>query len=195
MCIQSSCTTVRNYDTIKRVMNMDREKGLPKRKPLRMKSYDYSTSGAYFLTICTENRRCMLSRIVGDDVLGVPNNAQLLPYGKIADKCINRLNEFYDNIIVDSYVIMPNHIHIMLFVAGTETSAASSSTRQTAAVSNFVSTFKRFCNKEYGENIWQRGFYDHIVRGREDYEEISKYIHENPARWYCDNLYKEGIQM
>ena len=62
---------------------------------------------------------------------------------------------------------------------------------QTSFVSHFVSTFKRFCNKEYGENIWQRGFYDHVIRGRKDYEEIAKYIYENPVRWYYDELYAE----
>ena len=56
-------------------------------------------------------------------------------------------------------------------------------------MSRFISTFKRFCNKEYGENIWQRGFMDHVIRNREDYQEHLKYIYENPARWYFDELY------
>ena len=58
-------------------------------------------------------------------------------------------------------------------------------------MSRFVSTFKRFCNKEYGENIWQRHFNDHIIRNREDYEEHKKYIYENPMRWCYDELYTE----
>ncbi len=81
----------------------------PKRKPTRLKNYDYSTSGAYFITICTENRRKILS-VVGGDVHDAPQCVQLLPYGTIAEKYIRQLNDFYEDIKVDQYVIMPNHI-------------------------------------------------------------------------------------
>ena len=104
---------------------------------------------------------------------------------------LKELNEFYDNINVEKYVIMPNHIHFLLVVSNNGSPRTSTPTRQTSAVSHFVSTFKRFCNKEYGENIWQRGFYDHIIRGRDDYEEHLRYIHENPVNWYYDELYAE----
>ena len=97
-------------------MQMDNEKELPKRKGLRLKDFDYSTPGAYFITLCTEGRRQILSRIVGVDVLGDPKNAELLPYGIVADKYIKQMNEFYENITVDQYVIMPNHVHLILFV-------------------------------------------------------------------------------
>ena len=170
---------------------MDIEKDLPQRKPTRLTGFDYNTNGAYFITICTQDRRKLLSRVVGDDVLGVPKSVELLPHGKIADKYINQLNDFYDNVKVEGYVIMPNHIHIMLFVSENGTPRTSSPTKQTSAASQFVSTFKRFCNKDYGKNIWQRGFYDHIIRNHEDYEEHVEYIYENPTRWYYDELYTE----
>ena len=170
---------------------MDIEKDLPQRKPTRLTGFDYNTNGAYFITICTQNRRKLLSRVVGDDVLGVPKNVELLPHGKIAEKYINQLNDFYESVKVEGYVIMPNHIHIMLFVSENGTPRTSSPTKQTSAASQFVSTFKRFCNKDYGKNIWQRGFYDHIIRNHEDYEEHVKYIYENPTRWYYDELYTE----
>ena len=162
------------------------KKELPKRKATRLKDFDYNTNGAYFLTICTLNRREILSA-VGVDVLGDPQNIRMLPYGEIAEKYIKQLNEFYDHITVEQYVIMPNHIHLLLFVSGSP--GMSTPTKQASKVSNFVSTFKRFCNKECGGNIWQRGFYDHVVRGHEDYAEIKKYIEENPASWYYDELY------
>ena len=173
------------------VMKMDNRKELPKRKPTRLKKFDYNTVGAYFITICTESRRKILSRIVGVDVLGDPKNVELLPYGIIADKYINQFNAFYDNITIGQYVIMPNHVHLILFVRDSGSPRTSTPTEQTSLVSHFVSTFKRFCNKEYGMNIWQRGFYDHIIRCRADYEEIVKYIYENPLRWYYDELYAE----
>ncbi len=164
------------------------ENELPKRKPTRLKNFDYNSTGAYFITICTENRRKILSR-VGVDVLDDPRSVELLPYGKTAEKYINQLSDFYDDIKVDRYVILPNHIHIMLFVLGNGSSGTSTPTKQHSAVSRFVSTFKRFCNKEYGENIWQRYFNDHIIRNREDYEEHIRYICENPIRWKYDDLY------
>ena len=162
---------------------MDREKELPQRKATRLNGFDYNTNGAYFITICTANRRRMLSRIVGVDVLGDPKNMELLPYGIIADKYIKQMNEFYANLSVAQYVIMPNHIHLILFVCENGSPRTSTPTKQTSSISHFVSTFKRFCNKEYGVNIWQRGFHDHIIRDRRDYEEIVKYIYENPMHW------------
>ena len=95
---------------------MDNKKEFSERKSTRSGYFDYSNAGVYFLTICTQKRQQILSRIVGVDVLGDPKNIELLPYGKIADKYINQMNDFYDNITIDRYVIMPNHIHIMLLV-------------------------------------------------------------------------------
>ena len=170
---------------------MDKEKELPKRKSTRLGGFDYNKNGAYFITICTANRRRLLSHIVGVDVLGDPKNMELLPYGIIADKCIKQMNSSYENLSVEQYVIMPNHIHLILFVHEGGSPRTSTPTKQTSSVSHFVSTFKRFCNKEYGKNIWQRGFHDHIIRNREDYEEHLRYIHENPMTWQFDELYTE----
>ena len=166
------------------------ESNLPNRKRTRLENYDYNSCGAYFITICTENRQKILSQIVGGDVLDAPKN-ELLPYGIIADKYINQINNFYSNIDVDKYVIMPNHIHIILFVHDFGASRTSPPTKQHTTVSRFVSTFKRFCNKEYGENIWQESFFDHIIRNHEDYEKHIKYIYDNPTNWYFDELYEK----
>ena len=107
------------------VMKMDKKKELPNRKDIRLKQYDYSSAGAYFVTICTESRRQILSYIVGGDVLDAPKNVELSPYGKTAEKYIAQLNDFYDDVKIDRYVIMPNHIHIMLFVSGNGASRLS----------------------------------------------------------------------
>ena len=165
---------------------MSVEEKRPERKPTRIKNYDYSSAGAYFITICTKNRAEILCNIVGGDVLDAPIKVRLLPYGEIAEKYIKQLNEYYENILVEKYVIMPDHIHILLRVKK-GASRTSPPTRQHSSVSRYVSTFKRFCNKEYGENIWQESFFDHIIRNNEDYEEHIKYIHENPTKWYYEN--------
>ena len=167
------------------------DNNLPKRKEIRLKNYDYSSQGAYFVTICTDKRRKILSQIVGVDVLDDPR-VELTVYGKIVDKYINQLNDFYENISVEQYVIMPNHIHMILFVRDGGSSRTSTPTvRQHSVVPTFVSTFKRFCNKEFGENIWQRYYYDHAIRNKRDFDEISKYIYENPLKWKFDELYCE----
>jgi len=160
------------------------------RKNTRLQGYDYSTEGAYFLTICTENRKCLLSRIVGTGVLDGPK-IELLSYGKIAAKYINQLSDFYHDLSVESYVIMPNHVHILLCVKHKGPPETPVPTAQNSTVSRFISTFKRFCNKEYGKNIWQSRSYDHIIRNQEDFDKHLEYIYENPFGWENDQLYSE----
>ena len=121
---------------------------------------------------------------------------RLLRYGEIADKYINQLNDFYDNISVDKYVIMPDHIHLLLTVqngqSGTPvpTDVKLKVDNKNSLVAKFVSTFKRFCNKEYGKNIWQGRYYDHIIRNQADYNEAWEYIENNPVKWQEDKFYK-----
>ena len=88
---------------------------LKKRKTPRYQSFDYNSVGVYFITICTQNRRSILSRVVGTGVLDCPQ-IELTQYGEIADKYIKQLNDFYEHLSVEKYVIMPNHIHFLLWV-------------------------------------------------------------------------------
>jgi REP element-mobilizing transposase RayT len=178
---------------------MDFEKELQKRKALRYKEFDYNSIAVYFITICTKNRQCMLSKIVGTGVLDCPQ-IKLTNYGKIADKYIQQLNNFYDYLSIESYIIMPNHIHFLLFIqkerqtfenGQSRTPVPTNIERANSLLSQFISTFKRFCNKEYGENIWQARFYDHIIRNHKDFENHLKYIYENPIQWYFDELYSD----
>ena len=159
------------------------------RKAVRLQEYNYNATGVYFLTICTENRRCILSRIVGTGVLDGPQIC-LTPFGIIADKYIRQLNDFYQDLSVESYVIMPNHIHILLQIKEGP-SGTPVPTIQNSVVSRFVSTFKRFCNREYGANIWQRGAYDHIIRDQADFDQHLQYIFENPFGWQKDEYYSD----
>ncbi len=162
---------------------------LPERKPTRLRGFDYSSSGAYFITICTQNRKNILSTIVGE---GFPL-PQLSLYGQIVDKWIQRMPDKYPEISVDRYVIMPNHIHILLSVAKVYGRGDPSPT-----VDSAMGWIKYQCTKEInktrnavGEKVFQRSFYDHVVRNYEDYLEINKYIYENPRHWLLDRLYAE----
>jgi REP element-mobilizing transposase RayT len=180
----------------------------PVRKRTRLQGFDYSRAGAYFVTVCTKERRCMLADIVpgntrcaeddeescvslvGAGVLDGPR-PRLTPYGRVAGKYMQQMSAFYDTVSVSDYVIMPNHIHFILVVEpnGPSGTPAPTATPTNAVVSRFVSTFKRFCNKEYGRNIWQPHFHDHIIRNDDDLDRHRRYIAENPLRWQEDELY------
>ncbi len=157
---------------------------LAKRKPTRLKGYDYSRNGAYFITICTKDRKQLLSKIiVGDDAHIVPQN-NLTKYGILCDKYINNINSKYENVTVDKYIIMPNHIHLIIFLHGTM--RASSPTKNLESI---VRSFKTMVTKEIGKSIWQRSYHDHIIRDKNDYQKIWEYIDTNVLRWEKDCFY------
>ena len=159
---------------------------LPKRKPTRLKGYDYGAPGAYFITICTQDRKELLSKIiVGDDAYIVPQN-NLSEIGLICDKYINNINIKYENVTVDKYVIMPNHIHLIIFLHGTM--RASSPTK---SIESIIRSFKTLVTKEIGNSIWQRSYHDHIIRGEKDYQKIWEYIDTNVVRWEKDCFYND----
>ena len=106
------------------VIKMDE---LKKRKTPRYQSFDYNSVGVYFITICTQNRRSILSRVVGTGVLDCPQ-IELTQYGEIADKYIKQLNDFYEHLSVEKYVIMPNHIHLLLWLKENKTDNGQSRT-------------------------------------------------------------------
>ncbi|MBQ2780968.1 MAG: hypothetical protein IJF42_05345 [Clostridia bacterium] len=88
---------------------------LPKRKPTRLREFDYNSGGAYFLTVCVKDRQPLLSTIVGRDVLDAPQT-RLTNYGVVAERQIRQMNEMYEHILVEGFAIMPDHIHILLVV-------------------------------------------------------------------------------
>ncbi len=127
-----------------------------------------------------------MSRIVGDGVLDIPKTV-LSKYGETVDKRICLMDMYYDNIKIDHYVIMPNHIHILLSVYDSGMSRTPSPTND--IIPSFVGTLKRFVNREVGENIFQRSYNDHIIRNERDYYEHYTYIENNPLKWEFDELY------
>ena len=120
--------------------------------------------------------------------LDVPKTV-LTEYGKIADNQLKTMSSFYEDIAIDKYVIMPNHIHLLISINDSGTGSSGTPTPTNEKIAMFVSTFKRFCNKQIGGNIWQRSYYDHIIRDDRDYRTRWKYIDENPIRWINDKYY------
>ncbi len=153
---------------------------LPKRTHPRLKNFDYSKNGLYFLTICVKNKKELFCDIVGRDVPDAPN-IFLSKTGKIVEKYIHTINNA-NSITVEKYVIMPDHIHLLIFIDNTD-GVLGTSRPTHSRLSRTVSGFKRLCNKELGRNIWQTSFYDHIIRNEEDYKIHYRYIEDNPVMW------------
>ena len=176
---------------------MDNNKDLPKRKDLRLKQYDYSSAGAYFVTICIKDRKRILSDIIKPVGVGAFDDPltpqiQLTEIGKITEKYLLS-SENIPGVKIDRYVLMPDHIHVIIFLypdeyASHKDGSSRAPTPTNEMLPHIVSTFKRFCNKEIGNNIFQRGYIEHIICDREDYETRAKYIYENPKRWYYKHM-------
>ena len=193
-------------------------KELPVRKKIRLEGYDYSSSGAYFITICVKDRNEILARIVGDAHLGVPHTeigdahpgvphtgigdahpgvprtgigdahlgvprAELNEIGKMVKQHIDNISSHYATVQIDKYVIMPNHIH-MIVVITDGTPGCASPTKSTLAKT--ANAFKSLTSRRFGESMWQRGYWEHIIRNDEEYRRIWKYIDENPIKWMED---------
>ena len=180
-------------------MEMDNktESKSPKRKELRLKQYDYSSQGAYFVTICIEGRKPILSDIVRPVGVGALDDPQirLTEIGKTVEKHLLS-SEKISGVTIDQYVIMPDHLHVMIFLDPNQyTSQKNGSSRAptptNAMLPHIISTFKRLCARELGNNIFQRGYIEHIVRDQKDYDTRAKYICENPIRWYYKELYTD----
>ncbi len=153
------------------------------RKPMRFANYDYDQNGSYFITICTKNKKRILSEIVGDAALCVPK-ITLSEYGKTMEDEIIKMNGIYNDIQTTHFVIMPNHVHMIVEISSqTNIKKPSANLPPNKALSKYIRTLKVFCSRKIGENIWQRSFYDHIIRDDPDLMNHIQYINENPKKW------------
>ena len=161
------------------------ENKLPKRKRLRMQNFDYSTSGAYFITICTKDRENLFGPVGADSISA-----------RMIEKTFLEIIDKYNGVDSPIYVVMPNHFHAIITILRADMESAPT-------LSEIVQSFKRYSTIEYtkmvkegilppfNKQIWQRSFYDHVIRNQHDYENIVKYIYENPMRWEYDRLYRD----
>ena len=153
------------------------------RKRLRLTSYDYSQPGYYFITICTRERSrevlCSIEPAVGA-IINRPPRIFLTPVGRIVDGTIRAIPDHYPGISVDQYVVMPDHVHLILSFQHVGPDG-----RQIAAptpLPNVIQQMKRIASKQAGGPLWQRGFYDHILRNDADLAETRQYIRNNPLK-------------
>ena len=157
---------------------------LPKRKQNRLAEYDYSTPNAYFITVCTKNRKNLFWMDVGA-AIGRPENIPLTILGMMVKQVIQDIPMHYPTITVDHAVIMPNHIHLLLQI----NNDIDGRPMAAPTISNVINQTKGAVSKKAGFSVWQKGFYDHIIRGEKDYQDVWNYIEGNPGKWTEDNLY------
>lgn len=162
------------------------DESLPARRTMRLRGFDYSSNQLYFVTICTEDRRSILGKVVGD-------RAFLSPYGRIADRLWQCLLDKFEMVQLDDFVIMPNHLHgIIIINAGGEDRAPT--------LGQIIAYYKYQSTKQYNLSVgvgssrpfpklWQRNYYEHIIRDEGDLNRIRKYIRNNPANWTKDKLF------
>ena len=162
------------------------EKPFPVRKEIRLKGYDYSQPNAYFITICTDKKKNLFWNLVNEATF---ETIPLSHDGKIAEAAICEMPVHYPTITLEKYVVMPNHVHLLILIhAGEQGKDQSEPT-----ISRMVQQLKGIITKKIGFSVWQPRFYDHVVRNQQDYDEIWQYIEENPWKWKEDRFYNEGM--
>ena len=159
----------------------------PSRKPTRLPSFDYNRVGTYFLTLCTKEKRCILGQVQHAGSEADQPTILLSPLGILVKNQILTMMNLYRNISVDHFIVMPNHIHLLISI---QTEKAETSPAN-AVIPMFISTLKRFSDKHAGDKLWQRSYHDHVVRNEQDYLRIWQYIDSNAAKWEMDCYYPE----
>ncbi|CAG0961673.1 hypothetical protein ANRL3_00918 [Anaerolineae bacterium] len=167
------------------------------RRSIRLKGYDYTQAGAYFITICVHNRECLFGEIIDGEM-------RLNEYGQIVAEEWAKSSEIRKEIEMDEWVVMPNHIHGIVVIAdsvgahgvgahGRAPLRAAHLQRQPRSLGSFVAGSKSATTKRInmmrgtqGAPVWQDNYYEHIVRNENDLNRIREYIINNPARWDAD---------
>ncbi len=160
----------------------------------------------YFVTICAVERRCIFGEIHGNDNV-------LSPIGEIIRNCWIEIPDHFPNVTIETYVLMPNHLHGVLTI-NSKAPSADAQDKRGGAVESFgkptpnsiptiIRSFKSAASKRVresgmsaNESIWQKGFYEHVIRNTQEYVDITNYILLNPARWADDedNLGRSGAE-
>ena len=151
---------------------------LPARKNIRLNNYDYSNNGYYFITICTKDNQKLFWDVPVESPIAQP---PLSAIGKIVEKAIENIPNIYEPITIDKYVIMPNHIHLILVITNDD-----GRTMRVPTISTVINQMKGYVSKQIGYSIWQKLFYDHIISNKTEYLNNWQYIDDNPVKWAED---------
>lgn len=165
-----------------------------KRKKIRLKDYDYSQNGLYFLTVCTHNKTNLFGKNINGKIL-------LSNAGEMVQEKIIEIRDYYPDILIDKFIVMPNHIHLIVVIENSRTPQGAFTT---ISIPEYMDRFKTLTTKLYIEcvkqniykpfagHVWQKFYYDHIIRDENDYLKIWEYIDSNPLKWTEDCYYLEN---
>ena len=183
------------------------------RRSIRLKGYDYSQAGLYFITICVQDRKCLFGEIESDEMV-------LNEFGVIACQQWQKLPEQFTNMELDVFQIMPNHMHGIIMLTDTvgagftpapdnnnatdgKGAGASPAPTKPKTVGDIVGAYKSLvandCLEIFKQNqpakmmgkLWQRNYYEHIIRDEQSYQRISDYIINNPKNWNNDKFFEQ----
>jgi len=152
----------------------------PQRKSPRLKDYDYSLSGGYFVTICSHQKQHVFGRVKDTKM-------QLSDIGQLAHDHWTKTPDHFPSVVLSDYVVMPNHVHMILFLKETHT--------QKPKLGTIIGTYKAAVTRiaklefEFTDTLWQTLYHDHIIRNDVDLTRIRDYVQTNPARWEADTFY------
>jgi REP element-mobilizing transposase RayT len=181
---------------------MDSKAQQHRRRSIRLKGYDYSQPGAYFVTVCVYLRSCLLGEVLEGEM-------RLNKSGHIVEACWNDLPDHYAHVQLDAFVIMPNHVHgviVLTHDGGTDrvnvgagfkpAPTGPQGTAKRHGLPEIVRAFKTFSSRRINEwrrmpgaPVWQRNYYEHVIRGDAELNGIREYVHSNPARWLEDRYH------
>ena len=183
------------------VMDME----MPQRKQNRLSEYDYGQEGAYFVTICTQNRARLFQMElpgVGNGLCAVPNktdiakrnDTQVVPYeimpkisaNEIIHKWIGEMENRFPNVAIDKYVVMPDHLHLIVTIKERHIGCSLPDAMRffkTMTTNAYMRGVKEGALPPFDRKLWQKSYYDHVIRNRQDYNEVWEYIENNPTKW------------
>jgi REP element-mobilizing transposase RayT len=176
------------------------------RRSIRKKACDYSAQGLYFVTICTENKECIFGHIINGEM-------KLNSLGKLVHNKVLEIPKYVQRAVIHEFIVMPNHIHMIIQLkelnaepTGTQLNADAVGAQKCAPTSGrpkfgeklstiayIVRGFKARASKLAGFNLWQRNYYEHIIRTDSEYGEIAFYTINNPKTWDADKLHKKSV--
>lgn len=159
------------------------------RRSIRLPGFNYSSANWYYVTICVQDRKCFLGKIIN-------GNLYLLPFGHLVHKFIATIDQHYPGVNIDIFQIMPNHIHLIIILGShgrtqgpAPTLGAIIQRFKTMTTHNYLDGMKIFGWKQFNGKLWQRDYYEHIVRDETDLNRIREYIHNNVTNWHRDKLH------
>ena len=163
------------------------QKELLVRKIIRLEGYDYSREGCYFITICIKDGHLILWQ----PNVGTHSVRPLSDIGNLVKTAIENISKIYESVSIDNFVIMPNHIHMIVRIENSGRMISENGrTLCVPTLSRVIKQCKEFVTKQIGYTIWHTRFHDRIIRNEDEYQHIYQYIEENPEKWAEDMYYK-----